>query len=87
ITSTSGPAHFPSPVMKSGRKMDWDPLEYLVKGAEKRDLDVYPAFCSLVCGHQEPAGVLREHPQWASRHPDGNRWAISVRPTRRHVIG
>ena len=71
ITSTSGLAHFPSRVMKSGRKMDWDPLEYLVKGAGKRDLDVYPAFCSLVCGHQEPAGVLREHPEWASRHPDG----------------
>ncbi len=71
ITNTSGGAHFPSRVIRQQPAGDWDPLEYLIRGADKRGLEVYPAFCVLVSGHEEPSGILLEHPEWASRHPDG----------------
>ena len=71
ITSTSGEASYPSRIMKCLRFKDWDPLAYLIAGADQRGLDVYPVFCALSCGHDEPAGVLAEHPEWALRKPDG----------------
>ena len=71
ITSTSGEASYPSRIMKKLRFKGWDPLAYLIDGANKLDLDVYPVFCALACGHDKPSGVLAEHPEWALRKPDG----------------
>ncbi|MCA9011957.1 MAG: family 10 glycosylhydrolase, partial [Planctomycetaceae bacterium] len=31
----------------------------------------YPVICVTVCGNENPTGILKEHPDWALRHPDG----------------
>ena len=72
ITDTSGGALFPSRVIRGHTDDDWDVLDYLIRGAAKRDLEVYPAFCALVCGHMKPKGVLLDQLDWASCHPDGS---------------
>ncbi len=71
VTNTSGGAEFPSNVIRQRLDGNWDPLEYLIKGAERRRLEVYPVFCVLVSGHEKPLGALADRPEWASRHPDG----------------
>ena len=71
VTNTSGEAVFPNRLIKSQPVDAWDPLEYLISGAKERGLEVHPAFCVLVSGHQEPSGILVDHPEWASRHPNG----------------
>lgn len=72
VTGTSGDASYPSEIIQSRPFGVWDPLAYLIQSADKRKIDVYPAFCSLVSGHDNPSGILKQHPEWASRKPDGN---------------
>ena len=69
---------------------EWDPLRYIIRAAKARSLEVYPVFCVLACGHDEPAGVLLEHPEWGLRdlggktvgslspaHPQAREWVGS----------
>lgn len=70
ITTTSGSANYPSQIVPK-RNYRWDPLAYLISEASKRQLHVYPVFCMLACGHSKPEGILKEHPEWAIRSPEG----------------
>jgi uncharacterized lipoprotein YddW (UPF0748 family) len=69
----------------------WDPLAAIVREARKRRLQIYPTICVLACGHDQPAGVLKLHPEWALRdkagqplgfisagHPESRQWVVSV---------
>ncbi len=91
VTTTSGSAAYPSDVMPARLYGDWDPLAYLIAGAKRRRLEVYPVFCVLACGHEQPHGILAQHPQWAVRspegeplgfispaHPEARAWVVSV---------
>ena len=71
VTSTSGTAYYPSRVMSERAYGQWDPLTYLIRAARERSLQVYPVICVLSCGHDKPAGILRAHPEWALRNPEG----------------
>lgn len=50
---------------------EWELLRIFSEKARARGLTVMPAFCVLVCGHDVPAGILTEHPEWALRSADG----------------
>ena len=71
VTLTNGKAAYPSGIISEHEYGDWDPLAVILQAARARDLKVYPVFCVLACGHDEPAGILRTHPEWALRRPDG----------------
>jgi uncharacterized lipoprotein YddW (UPF0748 family) len=91
VTSTSGSAFYPSEIVGHKVYGGWDPLQYIIDGAKDRSLDVYPVFCVLACGHDKPAGILLEHPEWGLRdaegeavgslspaHPESRQWVVSV---------
>ena len=71
VTSTSGAAFYPSRIITEQPFGHWDPLAYVIDGAHARGLQVYPVICVLASGHGEPSGILRKHPEWALRTPDG----------------
>ncbi len=90
-TTTSGKANYPSQVIADRTFADWDPLEFFVDRARQLDLAVWPVACVLVCGHDEPRGILKEHPEWAMRnlagepigyispgHPQARKWIVSM---------
>jgi len=70
-TTTSGRANYDSEIIAERTYPDWNPFAYFINGARKRGLKVWPAVCVLVSGHDEPMGILAEHPEWAQRHTDG----------------
>ncbi len=72
VGNTSGQAHFPSKVVSEHRFGDWDPIRVFVDEARQRGLQVHLCVPVLACGHQSPAGVLKQHPDWALPGEDGN---------------
>jgi len=72
VTGSSGQAYYPSDIAPHSPIAAHDPLHDLVRAARSRGKRVYPVVCVAVCGNQEPAGVLLEHPEWGLRHPDGS---------------
>jgi len=91
VTTTSGQAYYPSGLIPDKTWGSWDPVAVMVREAHKRGLQVYPVMCVLACGHKEPAGVLKRHPEWALRdkagqplgfissgHPEARKWVVAV---------
>ncbi|MCA9427779.1 MAG: family 10 glycosylhydrolase, partial [Candidatus Omnitrophica bacterium] len=84
-------SQYQSEIVPQNQFEDWDPLGALIGEARKRDLGVYIAVPVLVCGHDEPRGILAKHPEWAVRDENGTplgyicggnlearKWVISV---------
>jgi len=91
VTTTGGQAEYPSQVVPDKVWGSWDPLAVTVREARQRGLQIYPTMCVLACGHNQPAGVLKVHPDWALRdkagqpmgfvssgHPEARKWVVSV---------
>lgn len=91
ITSTRGQAQYPSELIPDKPFGKWDPVAIVVREARKRGLKVYPVMCVLACGHDKPAGILKQHPEWALRdkdgqpmgfissgHPQARKWVVGV---------
>lgn len=91
VVGGNGKAAYPSSLFSQREYDNWDPLAVILREARQRNLQVYPAVCVLACGHQEPQGILKEHPEWAVRdkagqptgfispgHPDARQWVVAV---------
>ena len=89
--TSNGYAHYASGMLPSTNTGDWDALAAFTREARARDIQVMPSVCVLVSGHDEPAGILEQHPEWALRdidgeplgwispaHPDARRWVVSM---------
>ena len=72
FTGSSGDAYYSSTIHVTRVYEDRDPLADLIQEAQKRKIQVYPVLCVTVCGNDAPAGILKQHPEWALRHPDGS---------------
>lgn len=72
FTGSSGDAFYSSTLHKTRVYGERDPLGELLQEARTRGIQVYPVICVTVCGNENPAGILKEHPDWALRHPDGS---------------
>lgn len=70
-TTSGGGAYYPSALLPSAGEPGGDALGEIVRAARTRGLAVMPSLCVLVCGHDAPAGVLEQHPEWALRRPGG----------------
>jgi len=90
-TTSSGRANYPSSIIPTRSFPDWDPLQHFIAGARQRNLQVWPSICMMVCGHDHPAGILKQHPDWAMRnlegdpigyispgHPEARKWLVSM---------
>ena len=71
VSTTSGVAHYPSNFLPERRWGDWDPVARLMAAAKRNGLQVHLCVPVLACGHDQPAGILRAHPDWALRDPQG----------------
>ncbi len=69
--TSSGVACYPSGIVPEKEYGDWDPLGVIIREARARDLKVHISVPVLVCGHEEPRGILKQHPEWALRNQDG----------------
>ena len=89
VSTTSGAAHYPSKFLPERRWGDWDPVEHLISAAQRHGLQVHLCVPVLACGHDRPAGILRDHSDWALRdrsgqaigsispgHPEARRWVV-----------
>lgn len=89
VSTTSGVAHYPTERLPERRWGDWDPVGVLMQAARRHGLQVVLCVPVLACGHDEPSGILREHPEWALRntagqpigsispgHPEARRWVV-----------
>lgn len=89
--TSSGDSHYPSKIVPKSVYGDWDPLGVVVREARARDLEVHIAVPALVCGHDNPTGILEMHPEWAllgedgarlgyisGGHPEARKWVVSV---------
>lgn len=72
FTGSSGQAFYASQVLPVRVYPENDPLEFLVREAHARGINVYPVMCVAVCGNDRPAGILLQKPDWGLRHPDGS---------------
>ncbi|MCA9230301.1 MAG: family 10 glycosylhydrolase [Planctomycetales bacterium] len=70
-TTSSGRANYPSQFIAEHTYADWDPLAHFIGQARQLDLAVWPTVCMMVCGHDQPSGILKSHPEWAMRSPTG----------------
>ncbi len=90
-SNSAGAATYPSAVFPDHLYGDWDALGFYINEARKQGLKVYPTVPVLVCGHDEPRGILLEHTEWALRdyeghpigfisagHPEARAWLISA---------
>jgi len=90
VTTTSGEAYYDSRLIPK-KPYSWDPLAACVAETRRNGLKIYPTMCVLACGGDRPAGILREHPEWALRdskgqplgfissgHPEARKWVVSV---------
>lgn len=90
-STSSGAATYPSRVIPDHLYGDWDALGFYIDEARKEGLVAYPTVPVLVCGHDEPRGILLEHTDWALRdgegkplgfisagHPEARAWVISA---------
>ncbi|WP_197440515.1 family 10 glycosylhydrolase [Polystyrenella longa] len=71
VTTTSGKVYYPSELLTENLSADFDCVQYLIDQADNRNLQVFPVFCVLSCGHHHPTGILEQHPEWALRTPEG----------------
>jgi uncharacterized lipoprotein YddW (UPF0748 family) len=71
FTGSSGDAYYASTLHATRVYGERDPLAELIQEARHRKIQVYSVLCATVCGNNAPAGILKEHPEWALRHPDG----------------
>lgn len=71
FTGSSGDAYYSSSIHATRVYGERDPLGELIQEARTRNIQVYPVICVTVCGNENPTGILKEHPDWALRHPDG----------------
>lgn len=71
FTGSSGQAYCASRLLPKQVYAVSDPMRVLMQEARSRGVLVYPVVCVAVCGHEQPAGILLEHPEWALRQPDG----------------
>jgi len=71
VTTTSGTANYASDIFPKSASPEWDPVAVFVREARKQRLLVYPTVCLLSSGHEQPAGILALHREWALRKPDG----------------
>jgi uncharacterized lipoprotein YddW (UPF0748 family) len=72
FTGSAGQAYYASTIHADKVYSSTDPLSVLMQEARRRGLPVYPVVCVTVCGNDKPTGILREHPDWALRNPDGS---------------
>ncbi len=70
-TTTSGGVYWPGTDAPMAGVKDWDALGIFVKKARARGLKIMPAVCVLAAGHDAPAGILEQHPDWALRDEKG----------------
>ncbi len=71
-TTTSGKAYWPGTVVEMDGEAGWDTLGIFAGKARARGLKVMPSVCVLAAGHDAPAGILKEHPDWALRDGKGS---------------
>lgn len=71
VSDSSGRAHFASHQMPRYYPSG-DPIALFATELRNRRIDFCPVLPVVVCGGDEPSGILLEHPQWALRHPDGS---------------
>lgn len=71
VSDSSGRAHYNSSLMRRVYPSA-DPVALLAKELRQNDIGFHPVIPIIVCGGEEPQGVLREHPEWALRNPDGS---------------
>lgn len=72
FTGSSGQAYYPSKLASRSHFGEHDPLAVLVTAARERGFQIWPVVCVAVCGNEQPAGILKDHPEWGLRHPDGS---------------
>lgn len=88
--TSSGKEHWQVKVEKEEAAARLDTLGLLCTKARQRGLKIMPVCCVLVSGHDEPAGILKEHPDWALQkeegaavgwispaHPEARQWIVS----------
>ncbi len=89
--TSSGIACYPSEIVPEKEYGDWDPLGVIIREARSRNLKIHISVPALVCGHDEPKGILKQHPEWALRNqdgkpigylsganPDAQQWVVSI---------
>ena len=71
VTTSSGKAHYESALLPESTYANSDPVRILAREARSRGIGFYPVVPVVICGDEQPAGILLRHPGWALRHPDG----------------
>jgi uncharacterized lipoprotein YddW (UPF0748 family) len=71
VTTSSGKAHYDSALLPGRTYAKSDPVKILAREARERGIEFHPVVPVVVCGDEQPAGILLQHPEWALRHPDG----------------
>lgn len=87
--SSSGSVYYRSDRSPPATTVSHGTFDLLISAAQNRKLRVAPVVCTLVSGHDEPAGILLKHVDWALRdeqgnalgwispaHPDARRWIV-----------
>lgn len=91
VSDSSGRAYYPSTHHPEPLYGDWDAAGSYIAAARAAGLAVYPTVPVLVSGHDEPRGILEQHPEWALRgengapygfispaHPEARAWVVSA---------
>lgn len=91
VRDTRGGVIYESKVVPLRRQKDWDALAVFMEEARKRDIEVWPVICVVPSGHDTPAGILSEHPDWALRdkagkptgyispcNPEARKWMVAT---------
>jgi len=86
---SDGLTHYPSTRVAPSDAENSDMLGHFAQAARSGNLDVMPAVCVLVSGHDRPTGILEQHPEWALRdlygaplgwlsptHPEARAWIV-----------
>ncbi|MBX3179152.1 MAG: family 10 glycosylhydrolase [Candidatus Hydrogenedentes bacterium] len=71
VYDSAGRAYYPSAHHPEHLYGEWDAAGAFIAEARKAGIRVYPTVPVLVSGHDEPRGILAQHPEWAIRHEDG----------------
>lgn len=71
VSTSSGQAHYDSALLPGRAYSKSDPVKILAREARTRGLEFHPVVPVVVCGNEQQAGILLQHPEWALRHPDG----------------
>jgi len=90
VSDSSGRANYASALMQR-RYQAADPIETLAAELRKQEIGFHPVIPVVVCGGEQPQGILLEHPEWALRnldgspmgyispaHPDARRWLVDL---------